>query len=653
MPPSPRFARVVFNAPLREPFDYHIPPEALGRTQIGARVVAGFGRQRLVGYVAALAAGSTIPAARLRAFTRLIDERPWLNAELLRLSRWLADTCGVSLGEAMAAIVPTRMLPRGPQSEVAATPAVPARHVAALAGESAEWIKAGTHRVVALEGHDPAARIAQYLDLVNAALARGRSALWLVPDIHSATSLIERCVQRWGPAVAVLHGRTSPRQRAILWEALHAGTVRVLLGTRSAVFAPLGSLGLIILDDEHDAGYKQPEMPAYHARTVALERARRHHATVVLGSGTLSVETWYAVERARYRHVRLEAAPPATHPVRIDVIDARHQRRGWPLIFSVALEDALRRTLDKHGQALLLLNRRGFATWIYCKTCKTVRRCPACQAAFVYHFGRKELVCHTCQSRQPAVELCPVCDSRYLRYQGLGTEKVVSETCRLFPAARVARLDLDAAHEERHAVEAMAGKLARGELDVLVGTQLITRLPSMLRVALVGVISADTALHVPDFRAGERTFALLRSLIARATERVIIQTTTPDHEAIRAAARQEAARFYRDELQTRRALGLPPFRQLVRLTLAGPRESALVEACGALAERLPSAVDGRGMEVIGPAPVMVQRRHGTRPMWQLLLKGRRLPPLLDALRRVIGPQRRFQGVQVRVDVDPY
>ena len=648
--PQPRqqtaaVARIVFNLPLAGPFDYRIPPELFGRVRVGARVAAPFGRRRLIGYVTALARTSDIPAPRLRTFTRLIDAQPWCTPDLLRLAGWLSATCGVDLGEALATIMPAR-LPvwtpaAAPDEAGAAVNAAPP----ALVQPILDALHAGRHRVVMLEA-GPESRTAWCAALVDDVAAAGGGVLWLVPEISAARALADAMGNRWGVGrLAVLHGRTPPRQRAAAYANIRAGVVRVLIGTRSALFAPWPALRLIIVDEEQDASHKHPEMPAYHARTVAIERGRRHRAVVVLASATPSLDTWHAAATRRYAVVRM---PPSTPPPRVDIVDVRHQRHR-PVIFSVILEEALRRTLEHRGQALLLLNRRGFATWVHCKTCQMVLRCPSCGAALVYHFARKTLICHACSTQQPAPELCPRCHERYLRYQGLGTEKVVSETCRLFPQARVARLDLDAAQESPHRLARVAEDLVQQRLDVLVGTQLVMKLPAHIRVPLVGVISADTALHVPDFRAGEHTFALLSSARARATERLIIQTANPRHPAIQAVQRGDAERFYREELRARRTLGLPPCRQLIRLLITDGGEELVMRHATALG----AALDAAGAAVIGPAPVIGAHQRWGQHAWQVLLKGTRLAPMLALVRKVIGPQRRFQGVGVRIDVDPY
>ncbi len=655
-------AQVVFNLPLDRAFDYVVPSEWDAQVHVGARVLVPFGPRRLIGYVRALQSSTRI--AHPKALLRLVDEAPLLDAESLALARWLSEHAWCSVGEACAAIIPTALRPRA-QMPSHAAPSIPS--LADLVTLTAPQQRALTECEIALKarrsevflvhGVTGSGKTELYLRAITSALQAGRGAICLVPEIALTPQILERFRQRFGDAISVWHSRLTPKQRAQEWQRLREGSSRIVVGTRSAVFAPVQSLGMIIVDEEHDDSYKQQDTPRYHARAVALERVRQAGAIAILGSATPAVESFYAAKQGRYRLLELPERVRGRPLPTVDIIDMREElmsrNRAQP--FSRKLQQALHRVCDQHEQAILLLNRRGFARVAQCGTCGEAMRCPHCAIPLIYHASSRQLHCHYCNTRQEAPELCPACRKGYLRFKGAGTERIESELHRLFPGSAIGRMDTDATRG-RTGHQRIYESLRDQQLHMVVGTQMVAKGHDFPQVTLVGVVSADTALNLPDFRAGERTFDLLTQVAGRAGRgdrpgRVLIQTFCPTHYAIQAASRHDYHAFYRQELIMRKRLKLPPFSQLVELTVVGRSRERVQAVAEALREALAKRKGKARITILGPAPHRIATMRGTT-RWRVLLQAGSFSPMRQLVREVLGEGRRFQGLPVVVDVDP-
>jgi primosomal protein N' (replication factor Y) len=499
--------------------------------------------------------------------------------------------------------------------------------------------------VVLLHGVTGSGKTEVYLQALAATLAAGRRSIVLVPEIALTPQAMMRFAGRFPGRVALLHSGLSDAERLDEWRRIRAGLVDVVVGSRSALFAPVDRLGLIVVDEEHEAAYKQEgRAPTYHARDVAVALGRLTGATVALGSATPSVESYWEAQRGAYRLVELtERAPAAGARTRgglppVTIVDLRAElRAGNTSILGQALQGALAETLAAGQQAVLFLNRRGMASCVICRDCGFVALCGRCDVPMTYHASEAALICHYCGRRQPAPQVCPHCWGASIRYFGLGTERVEAAVRRLHPRARVLRWDRDTART-RQAHEELLAAFAGRRADVLVGTQMIAKGLDLPGVTLVGVVSADVALYLPDFRASERAFQLLTQVAGRAGRgaeagRVIVQTFNPDHFCIQAAARHAYHAFYVAEVSARERYGYPPFRQFVKLTYThADRYRAQVEAT-ALAERLERAIRTLELDqtdVVGPAPAFMERLRG-RYRWHLIARGPDLRPLLRAL----------------------
>ena len=518
-------------------------------------------------------------------------------------------------------------------------------------------------RTFLLHGVTGSGKTEVYLRAIAHSISLGKRAVFLVPEIALTPQTVERVNAWFSGRVALLHSKQTPRQKFDQWWDIRGGAFDVVVGPRSALFAPVEDLGLIVIDEEHEWTYKQDESaPLYHARTAAMELARRTGAVVVLGSATPSVESYYHASRGRVRLLTLPyrvtgggGANSPSFPVRaplakVEVCDMRHElREGNRNIFSRALSNALRECLADRNQAILFLNRRGSSSIVQCRDCGHVASCRRCTTPLTYHSGPARLLCHQCnQSRRP-LKQCPECQGTRIRQLGIGTERVVAEVSELFPEVRVDRLDSDAARSAGAAEEAVA-RLASGETQVLVGTQMVAKGLDVPNVALVGVVLADIGLYVPDFRAGERAFDLLCQVAGRAGRgdtpgRVFVQTYNPEHYAIRAGAGQDYLEMYEQEIESRRQLGNPPFNQLAHIVYQNSDAEACQRQAEAIADELKrrSTAQGRtDVDVTGPAPGMPPRLRG-RYRWHLLLRGRNLAEFLDDVNFPAG---------CTVDIDP-
>ncbi len=508
---------------------------------------------------------------------------------------------------------------------------------------------------VLLHGITGAGKTELYLRAVARALEHGRQALVLVPEISLTPQMVRAFAARFPGQVGLLHSRLPLGERYDTWRRARRGELAVLLGPRSAVFAPLPRLGLIVVDECHAEAYYPGEQPPFwHAREIARVYAELTGSLLLLGSATPDVVTYARARRENWPVLRLQQRVP--HPSgrprplpQVHIVDMREElRAGNRSIFSRALQQALETTLAAGQQALLFLNRRGHATHVFCRTCGAIVRCPRCQVPLAYHHDRGKLVCHHCGYSRGVPRTCPACGSRRIGRYGTGTQRVEEEVRRRWPQARVLRWDADTARG-RDAAQVLLDAFRRGEANVLVGTQMIAKGLDLPRVTLVGVVLADVGLALPDYRAAERVFQTLLQVAGRAgrgTEpgRVILQTYQPEHPAIVAAARHDYAAFYQAELEARRSLGYPPFSRLVRLEYRHPDQHAAQEAAERLAAQLRHRLQqgrGRATRLIGPAPCFFAQERGVY-RWHIILAGP-------------DPRRWLRGLALRgwrVHIDP-
>jgi primosomal protein N' (replication factor Y) len=491
-----------------------------------------------------------------------------------------------------------------------------------------------------------------YLSAIEQVVARGREAIVLVPEISLTPQTIRRFRRRF-ERVAVLHSHLSDVDRHRHWQSIAAGEVQVVVGARSAIFAPARRLGLIVIDEEHETTFKQETVPRYHARDVAVKRAQLEGVPVLLGSATPSLESWQNSERGKYRRLAMPSRVEGRPMPEVSVIDLRHEK-GFVGGLSETLRQAMHGALGEGGQVILLLNRRGYHTFVVCPKCGHVVKCNACDVAVTYHRSQHLLLCHTCDAERRCPPACPGCGAPQLHYGGIGTERLEREVQAAFPDVPTRRMDSDTMRRPGSHEEVLAAFKA-GEVRILLGTQMIAKGLDFPEVTLVGVVNADTALHLPDFRASERTFQLVAQVAGRTGRgdrpgRVLVQTYCPDHPAILHAVRHDYEGFVRGELPERKKYGAPPFGRLVRLIARGPDEAVVDTYLKQLAERLRQTADA-SVRILGPAPAPVLK---IRNLYRFHLQARcpSARPLQLLMRQLPEHPAPPREVELAVDVDP-
>jgi primosomal protein N' (replication factor Y) len=643
---------------LRGPFDYRLPAE-MADLEVGRVVRVPFGRQRLLGVVVELAESSELPPERLAEPLEALETG--VPAELVRLGLWVArEYCSTPSRGLRLTLPPNpgvrkrRARPRVEHDGVGAAAATGPRLleeqeravaaiVAALDGE------AGAPRSLLLHGVTGSGKTEVYLAAVEAAIERGRGAIVLVPEIGLAPQAVARFRARLGDRFAVLHSALTPGERYDEWRRLRSGEASVCVGPRSAIFAPVRNLGLIVIDEEHDPSYKQENDPCYDARAVARRRAEECGATLVAGTATPRPESWLELPRLELpRRVDGRRMPP------VEVLDMRESDpRSGPL--HPATWEALAGVREEGAKAIVMVNRRGFAPWLTCRSCGRHWGCPNCDVSLIVHRHAGRIVCHHCAHAEPLPRACPDCDSTTLSQAGAGTEQVEALLAERLGPMPIFRLDSDTAGA-RGAHARILAEFDRSESGVLVGTQMVAKGHDFPEVTLSAIVDADATLRFPDFRAGERTFAMVAQLAGRsgrgeAGGEVIVQTLAPLAPSIAHAAGHDAAGFLAEEVERRRALRYPPFSHLARVVLRSESEplleGAATKLAAALAETLPDDTD-----LLGPAPMFRLRNKYRR---RLLAKAEDREATVTAIRAAVerlAGDRSLKDVAIGVDVDP-
>jgi primosomal protein N' (replication factor Y) len=539
--------------------------------------------------------------------------------------------------------------------------AAAAREPLVLTGEQAaafERLRAlaaeGGFRTALLHGVTGSGKTELYLRLADTVRRTGRGALMLVPEIALTPAIAAVFRATFGDRVAIQHSGLSDGERHDQWQRIRRGDVDVVVGTRSAVFAPVRALGLIIVDEEHDGSYKQDESPRYHGRDVAIVRGRQAGALVVLGSATPSLESFHNAQNGRYILIALERRVLDRPMAAVRIVDMREEyaASGPDVILSGPLCAAIGDRLERREQSIVLLNRRGFATSVFCRECASTLECPNCSVSLTVHRAARKARCHYCNYAMSLPKTCANCAGPFLEQIGFGTERVEAEIIAKFPGIRVTRVDRDTIRK-RGAIVSLLSRFAAGEIDVLVGTQMIAKGHDFPRVTLVGVISADVGLGLADFRAGERTFQLLTQVAGRAGRgeilgEALVQTLYPRHYSIRHACNQDYAAFYEEEIGFRRGMRYPPAVALINTVVRARTREAAMQDAGELVQAL--RLGGEPYRVLGPAPAPLSRLKGEHRA-QFFIKGTHRPTMRKALQMVLASRPEIRRRTI-VDVDP-
>ena len=507
---------------------------------------------------------------------------------------------------------------------------------AAALREIEKPLSEGRYSAFLLHGVTGSGKTEIYIRAMRAALQQGRTAMMLVPEIALTPVFSRRLRAHFGDRVAIFHSSLTTGERFDEWSRLKRGEARVVIGTRSAVFAPVSDLGLVVIDEEHETSYRQQESPYYNGRDVAVVRANKEGAVVVLGSATPSLESFHNARGGKYRYLQLAQRIANRAMARAEIIDMREvfARGGRPEIFSEDLLAAIEETHARDEQSIILLNRRGYSSFVLCRSCGESIHCPNCDVTLTYHRSEMSIICHYCNHRRPAPTRCPSCQGKYIYYVGEGTEQLEEMLRKRFPALRIARLDRDTT-SRRKLFERAILEFGAGELDMLVGTQMLAKGHDFPNVTLVGVVSVDAGLALPDFRSAERTFQLITQVAGRAGRgsragRVLIQTYHPKHYALKHACAQDYAGFYEEEIRYRKSLNYPPFVALASLLVHGEDFTRAQTTAAELKRALEEANTDRACRILGPAPAPLARLRGEHRI-QLLIKSRSRPRLREVI----------------------
>lgn len=670
-PPAPLYLETLVNVPLHQSFTYSCPPDLVSQVAVGKRVEVRFGNRRMTAFVVAVHNGLPekldFPPEKIKPILKVLDTQPLFSQEHIKLSQWMSHYYFCSQGEALATMLPSGRREReGPSLSLSegklefeprnlSTEQQDAVDKIIQQEEASEAREKSQAKIHYLYGPTGTGKTEVFLAVAEKILAQGKGVIYLVPEISLTHQVVESVVRRFGDTVAILHSNLTPSQRLKEWTRILKQEATVVIGVRSAVFAPVPNLGLIIIDEEHDGSYKSGTTPRYHARQVAMYRCSQTGIPLVMGSATPSIEAWHLMSAGRFVRHHLTTRLAGGKVPEITCVDLNHNKDGGCL--SPLLCDEIRTALKEGRQTILFLNRRGFTHFFRCNNCNYELKCKNCSVALTYHRSQGRLRCHYCGWSTEPPKLCPECGSLDVGYTGFGTEFIEAETRAKFPNARISRIDTDSVSKKGELQERIQD-FRQGKIDILLGTQMVAKGLNFPNLKLVGVVMADTGLHMPDFRAAERTFSLITQVAGRAGRffpdgRVIVQSFSPQREAIAYACKGDTEGFYQQEIQQREILGFPPFARLVRLVFRSASQEEARKATRDAARIFLQEIEKQGLlvDVMGPAEcplAMIAANY----RWQILLRAKEVAPLHHLCHKLLYGYKTPQKVYIEVDVDP-
>ena len=650
------YIEVIFNTPAPGRYTYAVPEEMSDGNEVcvGKRVSAPFGRRKMNGFIVSDHVDPGKTDYKIKPIERIIDKQPLYGPAEVDLARWLADMYYCSEGEALSIMLPGgKRESKIPAFEEFDLPPAGEINLSEEQQAAIDGISDGADSVYYLYGITGSGKTEVFLRTAAKIIDKGGGVIYLVPEISLTHQLTDEVRSRFGNGVAVLHSALTPSQKLVEWQRIRSGEARFVIGARSAVFAPVPDLGLIIIDEEHEGAYKSGSKPRYHARQVAMHRASVSGARMIMGSATPSLEAWYLVKSGRIKGFTLGKRLSGGAVPSIELIDMKK----YKTCISKPLETAIRETAAEGRQSILFLNRRGFSYFFHCRSCGYESRCRNCSVSLTYHKQRNRLICHYCGYSEDPRQVCPECGSLDVGYSGFGTELIEDELNTLFPDLRIERVDTDSV-KIKGSLKDRLHRFKKGEIDLLLGTQMVAKGLNFPGVKLVGIVLADTGLHLPDFRAHERTFNLIVQVAGRAGRffpdgRVLIQTYKPENEAIQMASSGTVDTFYERELEIRKALAFPPFGRLFRLVFRGKNEKRTAAAAEDFADRfdVDSISEETGTEVLGPAECPLSMISGNY-RFQLIIRTDDFRTVHSLFRGALSQFVPPSGVYIEADVDP-
>lgn len=674
------FAEVVFGIPVDMGFLYKIPEKMVPLCKKGVRVFAPFGRRNMIGYVTGFQDKTDIETKEL---IEIIDTEPVITEDIFKFTRWIADYYFCSWGEVIESAMPrwvdvkivnkkeikrvkklksSRVRELTPQLLNSSTPQLInslTPHQESALRKIQGKIDDGKHHVFLLHGITGSGKTEIYIRSAAESIKRGRKVIVMVPEITLTLQLFQRFLRFFGGRVAMLHSGLTPREKYDEWLRIRSGEADIVIGARSSVFAPLKNTGLIIVDEEHDNAYKQDEIPRYNGRDMAVVRGRLSDAVVILGSATPSMESFYNSRIGKYEYISLPERVYKKPLPEIEVVDIKKEDRKNGII-SERLKMEIGKRITKREQVMLFLNRRGTAGYIHCMECGFVWKCRNCSVSLTYHKKRNLGICHYCEYSTAISDTCPECKGHHIDYKGIGTQRLEDEVKALFPDSNVERMDRDTVKRRGEAGRILKG-MEGGNVNILIGTQMIAKGHDYPGITLVGIVSADESLNIPDFRAAERTFQLITQVAGRTGRGdikgdVILQTYNADHYAIECAMGHDFIQFYNQEGKFREALNYPPYAKMVSFILTGRNEKKVEVFSRNLGKILDKLIGGyKDVEKLGPSKAIIYKVKN-RYRWHIILKSKRVDSIRNitsmAIKDINSSPVPKGGVKVSVDVDP-
>ncbi len=643
------FAEIALNIPLQQSFIYQIPPAM--NCQVGMRATIPFRSRLRQGYVVALHHHNPSPHPTILPIKKMVDSEPLFTPIMIKLARWMAHYYMCGLGESLSAMLPAAR--RAAQEEPEPMADLPKAERISLSAEQRQivaHIVTLPEQPLYLSGTTGSGKSELLIEAARQVVEGGGGVILLSPQISLASQQGEMLRKSGRLPFALLHSRLTNAQRLYQWRRVLSGEVRCVVGARSAIFAPVNNLQLIIIDEEQDSAYKSGASPRYLARHIAMIRSRWEGAALVMASATPSLEAWYRIKQGTFQHRELQGRPAGGAAPHIQVVSLVGSRQ----IISLPLQRAIGEQFQSGQQIILLLNRRGFGRTLVCRSCGFTKCCERCSIPLVYHEQRATMLCHYCGYHTSRPTTCPDCNSLDISFAGYGTQLVEQELRRLFPSLRIARVDADSV-QRRTSLLSILNDFREHKLDLLLGTQMVAKGLNFRGVQLVGLLLADTSLTLPDFRAEEYTFALITQVAGRAGRyapggRVIIQSYRPNNSAIVAAANYNLRQFYETEMQVRQRLSFPPWQRMIRCVLRSQEEQLVKERIAQLAEELRSLPE-RPFDLLGPVECPLARVNRYWRM-HLILSTSAFNTTHRLLASIVRRYRTHRQLYVEIDIDP-
>lgn len=667
---SPHYIQVILPVPKYQTFTYRVPQTWKQIPQMGQLVRVPLGRRELIGMVEGFPPSPPEGVKELKDVLEILPSEYSLSDPLLKLFHWAQRHYLAPPGEVLRTFFPTRVLQGKWQLHFRVRSLVPnieslkTAPIPELLSEQTQVVnEVKSHHKefypLVLEGITGSGKTEVYLRLCDEFLQVGGGTLILVPEIGLTPQMVGRFVARFGNQVGLFHSGLTEAQRLKTWWETKTGRQNVLIGTRSAIALPVKNLSLIVIDEEHDSSYKQEERFRYHARDLGVVRAKLEQIPIVLGSATPSLESQNNVQIGKYHHARLtRRASEGSLLPEVQLIDLRKERPHSETLLSPSLETAIQNTLDRGEQVLLFLNRRGFAPTVLCEECGQALECPNCEISLTFHQRIDRLKCHYCEFQQPSLKQCPRCQSFTLSPLGFGTERIEKAFSKLYPHAQIGRLDRDVVQSQQR-TESLLSQFEQGKIDLLIGTQLVTKGHDFSKLTLVGILLADLGLHLPDFRAAERVYQMVTQVAGRAGRRglpgkVYVQTFRPEHFALQACLSQNGVNFFTQENAHRKESGYPPWTRLVQIQFSGRIQNLVQKVCRQFSQQLQEHLKTKmGIKILGPAPALLEKIRG-KYRWQILIKTSQYEQLRQTIEDFIPQLNKGvpRAVQWAIDVDP-